>query len=367
MKFHVMLGTLLFVGSGVAQAADMPAPQGAVAVMPQEPGSPWSVSIAPYVWASGISGDIGSFGLPPVHLDASFSDILKNFDIGAMFVGEIRYQRYGLFTDFIYVKISGSKGTPIGLAAGSVNVDTKTLTATIAPEYRLVETPRGSLDVMAGARIWSVDTDVSFSGGLLNGRSASDGDTWVDPLIGVKGRLDLGRNFYLTAWGMIGGFGVLVEVHVGRVGRCRLRLQQPDLRGHWIPRPRGELQERRLQVRHYPVRPGDRCGHKVLTPFIFANGQVAQESERPTPKGALSLVPADRHRLRVSGHLPSDGFAGRLDVVVWPRSVLKSSSGDGQLVFLLQSPQAPSLPLPIWIVRLMHEQLLQFLKFGFQF
>ena len=208
MKFHVILGTLLFVGSGVAQAADMPAPQAAVAVMPQAPGSPWSVAIAPYVWASGISGDIGSFGLPPVHLDASFSDILKNFDIGAMFVGEIRYQRYGLFTDFIYVKISGSKGTPLGLAAGSVNVDTKTLTATIAPEYRLVETPRGSLDVMAGARIWSVDTDVSFSGGLLNGRSASDGDTWVDPLIGVKGRLDLGRNFYLTAWGMIGGFGV---------------------------------------------------------------------------------------------------------------------------------------------------------------
>ena len=112
MKFHVILGTLLFVGSGVAQAADMPAPQAAVAVMPQAPGSPWSVAIAPYVWASGISGDIGSFGLPPVHLDASFSDILKNFDIGAMFVGEIRYQRYGLFTDFIYVKISGSKGNP---------------------------------------------------------------------------------------------------------------------------------------------------------------------------------------------------------------------------------------------------------------
>lgn len=207
MKSHVLLGMLLLVSSSIAQAADLPVPQGAVAVKPETPASPWSVTFAPYVWASGMSGDVGTFGLPAVHVDASFSDILKNFDVGAMLVGEVRYQRYGLFTDFMYVKVSGSKGTPLGLITGSVNVDTRSLTATVAPEYRVVETPGGSLDLMAGARVWSVHTDISFSGGQLNGQSASDGDSWVDPLIGVKGRLDLGRNFYLTAWGMIGGFG----------------------------------------------------------------------------------------------------------------------------------------------------------------
>jgi hypothetical protein len=61
---------------------------------------------------------------------------------------------------------------------------------------------------MAGLRLWSVDTDLSFSGGVLDGVSRSDGDTWVDPLIGAKGRLDLTSRLYLTGWAMVGGFGV---------------------------------------------------------------------------------------------------------------------------------------------------------------
>jgi hypothetical protein len=108
----------------------------------------------------------------------------------------------------VYVKISGSTGTPFGVLADSVSVDTESLAFTAAPEYRIVEAPRGSLDLMAGMRVWSVDTELSFSGGLLDGVSGSDGDTWVDPLVGAKGRFDLTSNFYLTGWAMIGGFGV---------------------------------------------------------------------------------------------------------------------------------------------------------------
>ncbi|TIT60522.1 MAG: hypothetical protein E5W63_13900, partial [Mesorhizobium sp.] len=37
----------------------------------------WTYSIAPYFWAAGLSGDVTQFGLPTVHLDASFGDILK--------------------------------------------------------------------------------------------------------------------------------------------------------------------------------------------------------------------------------------------------------------------------------------------------
>ena len=125
-----------------------------------------------------------------------------------MMVTELRYGRWGIFSDLMYVKISGSAGTPRGILADSVSVDTQSLAITAAPEYRLVETPRGSLDVMAGARLWSVDTDISFSGGPLDGVSGSDGDTWVDPLVGVKGRFELTSGLYLSAWAMAGGFGV---------------------------------------------------------------------------------------------------------------------------------------------------------------
>ena len=61
----------------------------------------------------------------------------------------------------------------------------------LAGEYRLLEAPAGSLDILAGARVWHVDTDLSFRGGLLDGIGDNDGDTWVDPLVGAKGRFNL--------------------------------------------------------------------------------------------------------------------------------------------------------------------------------
>jgi hypothetical protein len=106
------------------------------------------------------------------------------------------------------VKISGSAGTPRGILADSVSINTQSLAFTAAPEIRLFETPRGSFDLMAGARVWSVDTDISFSGGPLDGVSGSDGATWIDPLVGVKGRFDLTSHLYFSAWAIAGGFGV---------------------------------------------------------------------------------------------------------------------------------------------------------------
>jgi hypothetical protein len=203
-----LIGGLLLLVCGSASAADLPVPPEAVEIVQPSIEPQWSFAIAPYLWAAGINGDVAQFGLPAVEIDSSFSDILDHLDFAAMLVSEIRYGRYGLFSDFMYVKISGSAGTPRGILADSVSLDTQTLAFTAAPEYRIVESPRGSLDLMAGMRVWWVDTELSFSGGILDDVNESDGDTWVDPLVGAKGRFDLGSRFYLTGWAMVGGFGV---------------------------------------------------------------------------------------------------------------------------------------------------------------
>jgi hypothetical protein len=52
-----------------------------------------------------------------------------------------------------------------------------------------------------------VDTDISFSGGIIGDLDVSDGDTWVDGLVGVRGRYDFNENWYLTGWGLIGAGG----------------------------------------------------------------------------------------------------------------------------------------------------------------
>jgi hypothetical protein len=189
-------------------AADLPVPPDAVEFVQPSVAPRWSFAVAPYLWAAGFSGDVASFGLPTVEVDASFSNIWDNLDFAAMFVGELRYGRFGLFTDFAYVKLSAERETPLGILATSVGLDAETLAFTAAGEYRVVDAPRGSLDVMAGARVWSVDTELAFRGGVLDGVSRSDGDTWVDPLVGTKGRFELTEKFYVTGWAMAGGFGV---------------------------------------------------------------------------------------------------------------------------------------------------------------
>src|SRR4026209_2796703 len=42
----------------------------------------WHFVAAPYFWASGISGDVSIGDVVTVPIDASFSDILKDFEFG---------------------------------------------------------------------------------------------------------------------------------------------------------------------------------------------------------------------------------------------------------------------------------------------
>jgi opacity protein-like surface antigen len=184
-----------------ASAADMAPP-------PEAAESGWSFVVAPYLWGAGITGDVAQFGLPEVEIDASFIDILENFDIGVMAVSEARYGRFGITTDLMYVRLSTEADTPLGVVADSIEATTETLTVMLAGSFRLIEGEGSSLDILAGGRLWSVQTDLELEGGPGDGTEFDDGDTWVDPIIGAKGRAALTDNLYLTGWGMIGGFGV---------------------------------------------------------------------------------------------------------------------------------------------------------------
>ena len=82
-----------------------------------ETASGWTFAIAPYLWASGLSGDVASFGLPTVALNADFGDILSNLDLAAMAMAEARYDRFSVFGDVMYTKISSGKATPKGILA----------------------------------------------------------------------------------------------------------------------------------------------------------------------------------------------------------------------------------------------------------
>jgi hypothetical protein len=196
----LLIAAAISISGGMASAADMVPP-------PAEPEG-WTFTLAPYGWAAGIHGEVGAFGLPAVDVDESFSDILQNFDIGLMGAAEARYQRFSFGTDLLWVNLSAGKSTPHGILADSIDASTDMLMVTGVGAYSVVYEEGGNLDVMAGARLWSIKNSLDVNGGVLDGVSVDDDQTWVDPVVGLKGRVNLTPEIYLTGWGMIGGFGV---------------------------------------------------------------------------------------------------------------------------------------------------------------
>ncbi|MBX5220637.1 hypothetical protein HJC04_10010 [Rhizobium sp. NLR8a] len=192
-----------FLFSAGAMAADIKSPLTPEAHQ-AETETGWTFAFAPYFWAAGLSGDVAQFGLPTVDVDMSFSDIFDHLDFGAMAIGEARYDRYSIFGDIIYTKISGSAGTPRGFIASDVEVSTETFAGLLGVGYSVIDDNTSRLDVVGAARVWSVDTDISFSGGVLDGVTRSDGETWVDAMAGFRGNYSITREIYLTGWGLIG-------------------------------------------------------------------------------------------------------------------------------------------------------------------
>jgi hypothetical protein len=201
----LLLSAAILAAPAVVKAADI-APVLAPQPLPDDPDK-WTFSISPYFWAAGITGDTGVFGLPEVHVDESFGDILSDIDFGFMAAGDARYDRFSIVTDIIYARITTDSATPRGIFADEVDLKTETFTAMIGAGYSVTDEPQGRLDVIGGVKIWYTETTISFSGGPLGGVSGTDDATWVDAMAGVRGMYSITPSIYFTGWGLIGAGG----------------------------------------------------------------------------------------------------------------------------------------------------------------
>jgi hypothetical protein len=172
----------------------------------------WKFQLSPYAWAAGLKGKVGTRpGLPVAKVDAGFDDILENLDVAFMMLGEARHGRFGLVADIAYLSLSAEADTP-GPLFGKAKLKSDTLFATVAGAYRVFERDNHFLDVLAGGRVWDIDNDFKLTAGLLPEVKTGSGETWVDPIVGVRGHLDLGSGFTVAAYADIGGFGAASDL-----------------------------------------------------------------------------------------------------------------------------------------------------------
>jgi hypothetical protein len=187
----------------------------------------WKYSITPYLWLPSFNGNF-KYSLPP---GAGGSPEVQTYYLNKlnavlMLAGDARKGNMSLFTDLIYLDISGSsshvKSVDFGGTKVSSNIDAGTQTSikgtvlTLGGGYTLVRTPDASLDVIGGLRYMGVDVSTDWhltttiinpiGGGTfpLTGTVSERVDLW-DAIIGMRGRINLGDSgkwsvpYYLDA------------------------------------------------------------------------------------------------------------------------------------------------------------------------
>ncbi len=163
----------------------------------------WSYSVTPYMWAIGISGQTSPKD-SEADVDMSFGDVLDNLD-GALIVNlEASKGSWTYWLDYNGMKLA-NKATVGPL---DVNLELTQKLWELAAAYQLGSNE--SLEVFGGIRSVDVDTLIHFqsAGEIGIDYRVRIGDSWVDPVVGIRGSWPLSDKWGFRARADIGGFGV---------------------------------------------------------------------------------------------------------------------------------------------------------------
>jgi hypothetical protein len=156
------------------------------------------IVFAPYLWMAALDGTSTIGGLPPLDIDASFSDIFSNLDFGAAFHTEFRKGPWAFVIDPMYLSIEAD------LAPGGVTLPDGA-NPKLSVDMWFVELWAGyefadHWEVLGGARYQSQDIDIT---GLpvppLPFDSLSVSDDWTDWFIGLRFMTDMSEKWFVTA------------------------------------------------------------------------------------------------------------------------------------------------------------------------
>lgn len=201
MKRTTLLITTLVGLSGNAYAGGDIAP--VEPVIEEAPvASEWGFRLSPYGWFAGFKGDVAGIpGFPPTYVDISPSDAFDDSEIALMAMFEGKKNGNGFLMDFMYSDTESEDAI-----AGPITLTSRTKTTIVSGAYlhELYNREQRVMDVFVGIRYWDIDSHLS-----LIGPGTGHSESWVDPMIGIKGRTALGgTDFYASAGAAMGGFSV---------------------------------------------------------------------------------------------------------------------------------------------------------------
>lgn len=173
----------------------------------QEVSDGWRFSLTPYLWLAGYEGDASGFPTGhPSDVTVDFGDVMDNISGAFIGKGEIQYQRFGVIADVLYLKLSGDRTfDPANLPGLGTEVEIALTTSTLAAFYRVHETDRLNVDLLAGARFSKAKLEVDLALENRPGISRDVSQTWTDPIVGVRAKQRIGERSSLTGYADYGG------------------------------------------------------------------------------------------------------------------------------------------------------------------
>jgi len=193
----------------------------------------WSFSLGSYAWLSSVSSTVDTRtsggGRTETDVHVPFGDLVEHLRFVGMAAGEVRYDRFSILTDFMYLNLgmsqsaahlgsfdpgSGSIQIPVALQT-SASTGMGTTIWTLAGGYTVAAGPWGNIDVIAGTRLLAIDittnysltADLGGSGGIVlakNGSLGVNAENW-DAIGGVTGRFAIpNSNFFVPYYFDVG-------------------------------------------------------------------------------------------------------------------------------------------------------------------
>ena len=185
-------------------------PRSETATVPQAqsaPGDKWEFIFSPYFWLAGLHGTTGGPNRT-IGVDESFSDIFGSLKFAFMGVFEAQKGKWAIQTDVEYVSIEDDKATP-GPLFSSATAEIKTFVFTPEAGYKFYNNPdKGRfVQVLGGTRIWHISSDLTFNAGILPAVQIKNSRSWVDGVIGMRGKAALSEKFFFMGRFDVGGGG----------------------------------------------------------------------------------------------------------------------------------------------------------------
>jgi hypothetical protein len=147
-----------FAGAVFAIAGGLPA--GTVELQPKESApptitqsEPWQFTIAAPGWMAGLDGTVGVRGVN-ADIDVGFDQILQHLDMIFAMRAEAQKGPFGIYGEVIYIGLSDN--AQINRLINNINEEVNETLVDGALSWRLINQPRGSLDLVAGTHYTNI-------------------------------------------------------------------------------------------------------------------------------------------------------------------------------------------------------------------